>query len=77
MRITPIDEKSLKVPAVFVNHFQMTVLGHSMVRLSLAELATPQSTPVHRVAVLMAIEDARQFCEQILNALSISNSKPM
>jgi hypothetical protein len=70
------DPKVVAVPAVFVNSFQMTVLGTSVVRLTFGEQANPQSPPVYRTAILLGIEDARQFFQQVVSALSAPQGKP-
>ena len=67
---TPIDSKSLETPAVFANHFQFTVLGGTLARLSFGEAISPHP-PIYRTTVLMVAEDARQFAQAILNALSV------
>ena len=71
MKITQIDPKTLEIPAVFVNHFQMAVIGDAVVRVTFGEQPSPQSRPAHRAALLLSIGDLRQFCQQILNALSV------
>jgi hypothetical protein len=54
----------------------LTTLGESLVRLSLGEQTSPQSAPVYRTAVLLAVEDARQFCQQILTAIGSTQGRP-
>jgi len=71
-----VDPSPLELPAVFVNCFQLTMLGEKMVRLSLGEQTSPQTSPVYRTAVLLAVEDARQFCQQILTAISPTQGRP-
>jgi hypothetical protein len=71
-----VDPNPMELPAVFVNCFQLTMLGNSLVRLSLGEQTSAQSTPVYRTAVLLAVDDARQFCQQILTAVSSTQGRP-
>ncbi|MGQ3300179.1 hypothetical protein [Reyranella sp.] len=75
MEITPVNPKSMEAPAVFVNHFQMTVLGGGVVRLSFAEVAPPHE-PVFRSTVLLGVEDARMIAQAILTALGTTTGAP-
>jgi hypothetical protein len=70
------DPKASELSAVFVNCFQLTMLGDRLVRLSFGEQTSPQLPPVYRTAVLLAAEDARQFCQQILTAISATQGRP-
>ena len=74
--VQAVEPNPLELPAVFVNCFQLTVLGNSLVRLSLGEQTSAQSPPVYRTSVLLAADDARQFCQQILTAIGTTQGRP-
>jgi hypothetical protein len=75
MDVAPVNPKSLETPAVFINHFQMTVLGGRVVRLSFGEAAPPHEA-VFRSTILVGVEDARQIAQAILTSLGTSEGKP-
>ena len=75
MKLVPIDPKAFEIPAVFVNSFQLSVLSHGLVRLTFAERCRSDAKPEYRVAMILGIVDARQFCQEILTALAVPQGR--
>jgi hypothetical protein len=74
MEVAPINPRSMETPAVFINHFQMMVIGGVLVRLSFGEMAP--GGPVYRSTILMGAEDARQIAQAILTSLGTTGGRP-
>jgi hypothetical protein len=55
-----IDPGALELPAIWVNHLQITQYSAGLVRVSFAETPVP-NMPVYRTAILMTVGDARQL----------------
>jgi hypothetical protein len=69
----PLDPESLKIPAIFTNHFQILATGGN-VRITFAEAVgvkpgDPPSIAYH-LAVALTLQDARELAEGILASLT-------
>lgn len=70
-----LDAEALQLPAVFVNHMQISRLGPSLVRISFGEAPAPNA-PFYRSAVLMTVEDARTLVDTLVKALNAPMPQP-
>lgn len=76
-KVALIDNGAAALPAVFVNHVQVTQYSGSagLVRISFGEMPVPNQV-TYRTVIIMPQADVKQFATALLNMVQQSQSAP-